>query len=374
MVEVETPSAPDDQPETSSSDAQEEAPVGAPSTPAGEAPPADSQADSPVGQAPVEEIAGEPPVDDTAIPTESEVSSVEQVPAAEGTPPVEETPPMPEVSEIVPPPSVARDIALIQSTVDLLEFVRFGDFVPCDYNRDGIVDILALNSRLSTGYGFTGIGNGLFTAGPSFDLPFRPAASVPLGDSSAAINGLLLVSAAGTVSVFYPLTEDDPSMTAKASAFSVFRVGTVDGPVFVIHGEDETSVRIYLLVNGGLQDKGEYPASRTSDIIDWYNEITTWHSPDEEESFPLPPTGMEKTARIADLNGDAIPDLLYCHSGEIVYLLSQDGEALMEEKTVACHTSPTVLRIADVDGNGFPDVLALIGSSGTMEVYLVEPQ
>jgi hypothetical protein len=59
---------------------------------------------------------------------------------------------------------------------------------------------------------------------------------------------------------------------------------------------------------------------------------------------------------------------------KIVYLLSCDGEALAEEQTVPCHAKPVALRIADVDGNGFPDVLALIGTSGTLEVYLVEPK
>jgi hypothetical protein len=263
---------------------------------------------------------------------------------------------------------------LSQSTVDLLKFVRFTDFVPCDYNQDGIVDLLALNSRLSTGYGFSGIGNGLFTEGPSFDLPFRPAAAVPLGDSGTAKNGLLLVSAVGTVSIFYPLTEDDPSMAAKASSFSVFRVETEDGSVFVVHNDDTSSVHIYLLVNGGLQDKGECSSSRSDDVVAWCREISSWKLLDTPAPFPLPPSGMEKTARTADLNGDNIPDLIYYDSGKIVYLLSRDGEALMEEQTAPCHAKPAALRIADVDGNGFPDVLALIGTSGTLEVYLATPE
>lgn len=269
--------------------------------------------------------------------------------------------------------ATARKIAFTRAVVELLKFVRLTDFVPCDYNQDGVLDVLALNSRLSTGYGFSGIGNGVFIEGPSFDLPFRPAAAVPVADSGNAVNGLFLVSAAGTVSIFYPLLEDDPSMTAKASSFSVFRVDTVDGSVFVVHGEDEISVSIYLLINGGLQDKGECPASHTSDVTDWYNGITTWDSLNEQEPFPLPPTGMEKTARIEDLNSDNIPDLIYYDSGKVVYLLSRDGEALMEEQTVPCYSKPAALRLGDVDGNGFLDVLALM-PSGTLEVYLIRPE
>ncbi len=332
--------------------------------------PADVQADS-----------VEPASSDTASPEPVKEEEIvkEDEPVAGGAVPSESTsietkaPPAEQVPTETTP-AVARDITLLQTTVDLLRFVRFTDFVPCDYNKDGVVDILALNSRLSTGYSFCGIGNGLFSEGPSFDLPFRPAAAVPLGASGDAMNGLFLVSSVGTVSLFYPLLEDDPTVVSKASAFSVFRVDTADGPIFAVHGEDGTSVRIYLLVGGGLQDKGEYTALRASDITDWYNQVTMWDFLDEQEPFPLPPSGMEKTARIADLNGDAIPDLIYYDSAKIVYLLSRDGETLAEEQTVPCHAKPVALRIADVDGNGFPDVLALIGTSGTLEVYLVTPE
>ncbi|NIA10859.1 MAG: hypothetical protein GWP10_14310, partial [Nitrospiraceae bacterium] len=154
--------------------------------------------------------------------------------------------------------------------------------------------------------------------------------------------------------------------------FSVFRVDTADGPVFSVHGKGEASVHIYSFVSGGLQDNGERTAVLADDITDWYNQVTTWDVSDMQAVFPLPPVGMERTARIADLNGDAIPDLVYYDSGNIVYLLSQDGKVLANEKTVPCHAKPTSLMIADIDGNGLADVMALIGSSGTVEVYLTE--
>ena len=309
-----------------------------------------------VEPAPTEQRSTTPSVDEAAT---------EQVPVIAVAPSA--------VSEQVKESLVARKIAFSQSTVDLLNFVRFTDFVPCDYNKDGIVDILAVNSKLSTGYGFCGIGNGLFKEGPSFDLPFRPVAAAELGNSGDAINGLFLVSSVGTVSLFYPLLDDDPTMRSKAARFSVFRVDTASGPVLAVHGEDDTSVRIYSLVGAGLQDSGECGVVRTDDITDWYNQVTTWGLSDMQAAFPLPPVGMEKTARIADLNGDNIPDLIYYDSGKIDCLLSEDGGALILEQTVPCHAKPVALRIADVDGNGLPDVLALIGSSGVLEVYLTEP-
>ena len=269
----------------------------------------------------------------------------------------------------------ARDVTLTwRNTADLLKFVRFTDFVPCDFNQDGVVDILALNSRVSTGYGFRGIGNGLFDEGPSFDLPFRPAAAVSRGGSDETINGLFLVSASGTVSLFYPLTGEDPSTGIPPDSFSVYRIDTETGPVFAVHGEGESFVRVFLATDGGLRALGEHPATPTADIAGWYGDVVAWRYRDQEILFPLPPSGAEKTTRIADLNGDDILDLVYYDSGRIFCQLSRDGEPLMEEQAVPCSAKPTAIRIADVDADGFPDVLALMQSSGTLEVYLAEPK
>jgi len=272
-----------------------------------------------------------------------------------------------------PQPIAAKDITLTHTRVDLVKFVRFTDFVPCDYNEDGIVDVLALSSRLSTGYGFTGIGNGLFTEGPSFDLPFRPAAAVPAGSSSEEINTLFLVSSVGTVSIFYPLVDDDPPMLGPSAVFSVFRLECEEGPFFAVHGENEASVRIYSLAMGGLQDEGEWPTLQSDDVETWYRQVTSWRPLADQGPFPLPPNGMERVAQLGDLNGDMILDLVYYASGKIFYKLSQDGKALAGEKAAPCSTAPAAIKLADVDGNGLLDVLALVGSSGILEVYLTEP-
>ena len=372
MTEVEPPSVKDDQPKTSPPDAQEEAPAGAPSLPSVVDPPATTDA---TGEATAEDgqPIGEPAPHETSN-AGSETPPAEQAPE-EITPVVVEPIPEPQVIEVVSSPSVARDITLIWSnTADLLKFVRFTDFVLCDFNQDGIADILALSSRMSTGYGFRGIGNGLFAEGPSFDLPFRPTAAVSLGGSDETVNGLFLISASGIVSMFYPLTGEDPSAGITPDSFSVYRLDSETGPVFAVHGEGETVIRVFLASDKVLQDLGEHPATLSVDITGWYGDIVVWSYLDQAIPFPLPPSGVEKTARIADLNGDGILDLVYYDSGRIVCQLSRDGEPLMEEQAVPCSAKPVAIRIADVDGNGFPDVLALIGSSGTLEVYLVEPK
>ena|GEM_PF-2048251 len=311
----------------------------------------------------------EPATAESTSPTELEelASEPEEERVTEPAAVTEEATPS---TEAVPSPAVAREITFDQCTVDLLKFVRFSDFVPCDYNADDIMDILALNSRVSTGYGYRGIGNGIFTEGPSFDLPFRPAAAVHLGPSCGSLNGLLLLSTEGTVSIFYPVIDEDPSMLTETSPLFVFRVDTAEGPLYVVYGKDEGGAHVYALQNGGLVDKGEVPVTRTSSNNDWYTEITDWDLTEQRIPFPLPPEGMEKITRIDNLNADTIPDLISYESGNISLWLSHDGEPLAKEQTVPCHTKPTAIRLADVDRNGLPDVLALM-PSGTLEVYLV---
>ena len=372
-----------DQTETPSPVMTEEAPEGASSEPPIEA--GEREAEQAVLEPPVS-VAPEPPPEERATqgveqgpepattestsPTELEelVSEPEEEPATE--PVVAATEEATLAAEAASSPAAAREITLEQCSNDLLKFVRFSDFLPCDYNADDIIDILALNSRVSTGYGYRGIGNGMFTEGPSFDLPFRPAAAVHLGPSCGSPNGLLLVSTEGTVSIFYPVIDEDPSMLTETSPLFVFRVDTAEGPLYLVYGEDEGVAHVYGLQNGGLADKGVIPVSRTSSNIDWYNEITSWELSEQRIPFPLPPEGMEKITRIGDLNVDAIPDLITYASGNLSLLLSHDGEALAKEQTVPCHAKPTAIRLADVDGNRLLDVLALM-PSGTLEVYLV---
>ena len=324
---------------------------------------------------PVEVVGGErqtePATTKSASPSELEklASEPEEEPATEPVVALTEEATL----EAASSPAAAREITLEQCSNDLLKFVRFSDLVPCDYNADGVIDLLALNSRVSTGYGYRGIGNGIFTEGPSFDLPFRPAAAVHLGPSCGSLNGLFLVSTEGTVSIFYPVIDEDPSMLTETSPLFVFRVDTAEGPLYVVYGKDVEAGHIYGLQNGGLVDKGEIPVSRTSSNIDWYTEITAWNLSEERIPFPLPPEGMEKISRVDDLNDDAIPDLITYESGKLALLLSHDGKALAKEQIVPCHTKPTAIRLADVDGNSLPDVLALM-PSGTLEVYLVTPE
>jgi len=268
----------------------------------------------------------------------------------------------------------ARDIAITRTTVDLVKFVSFTDFVTCDYNQDGHLDVLALNSRISNGCGATGIGNGLFTEGPSFDLPFRPAGAVSLGSGPETQNGIFLVGSEGTVSLFFPLIVNVSQAIAPAATFAVFRVDTPTGPLFVVCETGKSQVHLYGAEDLTVKDLGTRSSARAASAADWCKKLAAWQLVSEGKAFPLPPEGADRTTCVADVNGDSVPDLVYYESGQIVWKLSKDGMPLALEKSSPCPAKPTVIRIADVDGNGLGDALALMGTSGVLGVYLTMPE
>ena len=270
--------------------------------------------------------------------------------------------------------AAAHSIAVRQTAVELVRFIPFTDLVPCDYNQDGVLDVIVLNSKVSDGYGMTGIGNGLFAQGPCFDLPFRPAGAVSLGSGPEERNGIFLISSAGSVSLFFPLIVEVSQETAPATTFAVLRVDTGSGPLFVVCEAGKPQVHLYGAEGLTVKDLGARASSRVASAADWYGRLVAWQPTSEGVAFPLPPEGTERTTCVADVNGDGIPDLVYYETGKIVWKLSLDGAPLAVEKTAPCPTRPTVVRVADVDGNGLGDVLALMGTSGVLEVYLALPE
>jgi len=251
---------------------------------------------------------------------------------------------------------------------ELLRFVQLNDVVPCDFDQDGVIDLLALNHRVSTGYGFEGVGNGLFYAGSEFDLPFRPAAAACIGDPLD--NNLVLVSTEGSIALFHPLVSSDPPMRIVKSPMQILALGGDEFSNTIAVVSDEFDVaEAYQLTGGGLTLLGEYEVDSASTIEEWYETVLGWT--EAEEAIPLPPVQHRRRIRAADLNCDGIPDVVTLESRQLVCHLSGGGEPLQTTLRVPFGIDPVALKVCDVDGNGLVDVL-LLGSAGTLESVLFD--
>jgi len=266
----------------------------------------------------------------------------------------------------VPVARNACDIVFSSTVVGLARFARLHDFVPCDFNEDGIVDILAFNHRISTGYGFQGIGNGLFEEGPSFDLPFRPAACAAIGNPLA--NNIILLSREGTLSVFHPLVSTDPPTGLIDVPLSIRPLGDEFAARFAVIDEENLVCEVYEFIGSGVLKLGDYSVQRAENGIDWLGSILEWRT--DYESVPGLPLAASSELRIADFNCDGISDLVLADNYEVTILLSADDLPLALERRYPIAGRPLSIRVADIDSNGLPDIL-LLHETGVLESITV---
>ena len=84
--------------------------------------------------------------------------------------------------------------------------------------------------------------------------------------------------------------------------------------------------------------------------------------------------------KLADLNGDGIPDLIVANSGSnnvLVYLGQRDGQfgqALNGGHGFFAGTNPVGITVADVNGDGQPDLVVANKGSNDVSILLNQPQ
>ena len=239
----------------------------------------------------------------------------------------------------------------------LARFVRFTDFVPCDFNEDGVVDILALSSQLSTAFVYEGASTGVFTEGASLDLPFRPACSLRLPEEVGLPGAIFLVSGTGLVSLFVPIHDREGSgATSHIRSARLLRIEDGTATVAVVDASEDEATLYQVSATGALE-VGRAGFYEISDPFEWYLEFSSW---DGQEGTPLPilPSNLEKITVLADLRGSYEMEMILYHDGSIEVYAFEQGEAVCLG-SIECPSRPEAIRVADLDRDGASDLLWL---------------
>jgi len=262
-------------------------------------------------------------------------------------------------------------VSIDSTAVQLVRFVPVTDFVTYDLNGDGRTDLLALSSRTSDGYGYVGVGNGLFCEGQTFDLPFRPAGAASLPSGVTDTPAIFLVSSEEDAALFWPTDCGSAIASTTPMEHATACIQTTAGTRVAAWACGSDTVRVYAADADGVSSLGEWRSDRAPDAAAWCRQVIAWGAQPEGSAFPLPPrAGGDRTTCLGDINGDGILDVAYCRSGAIVLLLSENGEPLVLEQSIPIAGTPVAVRIADVDGDGRGDVLALNSPANTLWVFV----
>ena len=247
-----------------------------------------------------------------------------------------------------------------------------------DVNGDGKPDLLVTNSGASSISVLLGNGNGTFQAQRSFDAGYI-ASSLVVADVNGDGKPDLIVANYG-LSFLYP--------GYSVSVLLGNGDGTFQAQQTFATGENPQSVAVADVNGDGKPDlivtntgSSYYPGNTVSILLGNGNgtfqdqqTLATGDSPD--------------SVVVADVNGDGKPDLVVANSGSgsVSVLLGNGGGTFQAQQTFATGNSPDAVAVSDVNGDGRPDVVVanyggksvsvlLCNSNGnfTGQVYTIVP-
>ncbi len=277
-----------------------------------------------------------------------------------------------------------------------------------DLNGDGIADLVTANSY--SGNSYSGTVSVLWGNG---DGTFQPQQTLPVGSSPSAVavadfngDGIPdLITANGssrTVSVL--LGNGDGSFqtpqTFRAGGYSdAVAVADLngDGIPDVITADRDHGTASVLLGNGDgtFQRPQKYDVGQGADsvavadlngdgipdiiVASYYGTVSALLGNGDGTFRPQQyfNAGGEPTAvAVADLTGDGIPDIITANRGSYgsvgtVSVLPGNGDGTFrDQQTIPVGPDPDAVIVADMNGDGIPDIIAAIGGSNTVSVLL----
>jgi hypothetical protein len=289
-----------------------------------------------------------------------------------------------------------------------------GSFVLGDFNNDGIPDVAAINAveyaPNNTITIFLGNGDGTFTvAGSSPAIGMNPG-GIATADVNGDGNADLVVSQTdssgnGEIVVFFGhgdgtfTTASSPTSVSSDAASIIPADINGDGKIdLVLSGNGGSGITI-LLGNGdgtfsvvsGPTQAGEATASVADLNNDGFPDLvfgatgtsylTVFLGNGDGTFTEVPPSQngnleVGNFIAIADLNEDGIPDVVYGNGSTTGLLFGRgDGTFVQFPATLTFSTYGfgTPFVVADFNGDGWPDVLAIDGNGRTIADALTEP-
>ncbi len=213
-----------------------------------------------------------------------------------------------------------------------------------DLNGDGIPDLVVVNAYSNSVSVLLGNGNGTFQAQQTFATGADPG-SVTVGDVNGDGNlDLVVADFAGVNMVSVLLGNGNGTFQAQQTfatgvfpdSVALFDVNGDGQPDIVVAGVINNVAELSVLLGNG---NGTFQAAKTSVIAG-------------------------ARAVVSDVNGDGIPDIVVTSQNEVCVLLGNGNGTFQAAKTYAV-AYPDSVAVADVNGDGKPDIVVADAFLGT---------
>ncbi|HKN00972.1 MAG TPA: FG-GAP-like repeat-containing protein [Candidatus Binataceae bacterium] len=209
--------------------------------------------------------------------------------------------------------------------------------------------------------------------------------SAKAGTDYTAANGSLLIPA-GTTTAAIPVTVAGSSSSQSDKTFQMLLLGGGGAPSFTASfaaeqafgtGIGPTSVTTADVNGDGLPDLIVANANdgTVSVLLNMTAPGATMPIFAAQQTFPA--GGSPSSVTVADVNGDGLPDLIVANAndGTVSVLLNMTAPgattlSFATQQTFAVGKGPTSVTTADVNGDGLPDLIVANGTDGTVSVLL----
>ena len=230
-----------------------------------------------------------------------------------------------------------------------------------DLNGDGVPDVVVADYPVSmflqsaSARGSFAAPVGLYTGG---------AASVAIGDLNGdGLQDVVLVDAAGVKVLLHGA---DPTQATFAAPVVVYtqtpNVYAQGGDLIALGDVDDDGLVDLVVADPGPSD-GSLPT-----LAVLRNDPAHPGTLLAAQNYPLPAYANEFTIKVADLNGDGLPDLVVGGDGVLTVFLQQANHTYAAGASYLLTNGDDAFQIAilDVNGDGLPDLVTTAGPTATI--------